>query len=83
MLQQSTRITPQQQPWEIQAVLFAKPRNMDIKYFVLLHEVATGQVIPSAISTHNDPADGLTKSLTPQLFSRHTATLLDKDQSSY
>ena len=60
-----------------------RTRHMDIKHFALLDWVSTDQLILSAISTHDNPADGLTKSLGPQLFARHTATLLGKHQPSY
>ena len=60
-----------------------RTRHMDIKHFALLDWVSTDQLILSSISTHDNPADGLTKSLGPQLFSRHAATLLGKRQPSY
>ena len=60
-----------------------RTRHMDIKHFALLDWVATDQMILSAISTHDNPADSLTKSLGPQLFSRHTTTILGKQQPSY
>ena len=49
-----------------------RTRHMDIKNFSLLNWVATGQLSFSAISTHDNAADGLTKSLGPQLYARHT-----------
>ena len=60
-----------------------RTRHMDIKHFALLDWVSTDQLILSAISTHDNPADDLTKSLGPQLFPPHTATLLGKRQPSY
>ena len=60
-----------------------RTRHMEIKHFALLDWVATDQMLLSAISTHDNPADGLTKSLGPYLFARHTATLLGKRQPSY
>ena len=60
-----------------------RTRHMDIKHFALLDWVATDQMILSAISTHDNPADGLTKSLGPRLFARHSTTLLGKRKPSY
>lgn len=60
-----------------------RTRHMDIKHFALLDWVATDQLILSAISTHDNPSDGLTKALGPQLFARHTSTLLGKRKPSY
>ena len=57
--------------------------HMEIKIFALLDWVETYQIILSRISTHDNPADGLTKALGPQLFSRHSATLLEKRKPTY
>jgi len=43
-------------------------RHMDIKNFYRLDSVSSDQLILSAISTHDNPADGLTKSFGSQLF---------------
>ena len=58
-------------------------RHMDIKRLTLLDWVTTDQLILSAISTHDNLADSLTKFLGTQLCSRHTATTLGKRQPSY
>ena len=60
-----------------------RTRHMDIKHFALLDWVSTDQLILSSISTHDNPADGMTKSLGPQLFARHSSTLLGKRKPSY
>ena len=60
-----------------------RTRHMDIKHFALLDWIATDQLLLQAISTHDNPVDGLTKSLGPQLFARHCATLLGKRKPSY
>ena len=59
-----------------------RTRHMEIKHFVLLDWVATDQLILSAISIHENPVDGLTKSLGPQLYACRNATLLGKRQLS-
>ena len=63
--------------------LTRRTMHMDIEYFALLDWVSTDQPILSSISTHDTPADGMTKSLGPNLFARHSCTLLGKRQSSY
>ena len=60
-----------------------RTRHMEIKHFALLDWVATDQLILMAISTHDNPADGLTKSLGPHLFARHSTTMLGKRKPSY
>ena len=60
-----------------------RTRHLDIKHFALLDWTETDQVILSSISTHDNPADGMTKALGPQLFSRHSATLLGKRKPAY
>ena len=60
-----------------------RTRHMDIKHFALLEWVYTDQLILSSISTHDNPADGMIKSLGPNLFARHSSTLLGKRQPSY
>jgi len=57
--------------------------QMNIKHFALLDWVSTNQLILSSISTHDNPADRLTKSLGLQLFSRHASSLLGKKKPSY
>ena len=57
--------------------------HMEIKNFALLNWAATDQMILSAISTHDNPADGLKKSLGFHFFARHMVTLLGKRQPSY
>ena len=59
-----------------------RTRHMDSTHISLLDWVSTDQLILSAISTHDNPADGLTTSLEPQLFARHTTTLHGKRQPS-
>jgi len=56
--------------------------HMEIKHVVLLDWVAIDQMLLSAIPTHDNPADGFTKSLGQHLFSRHNATFLGKQQPS-
>jgi len=56
---------------------------MGIKHFALLDWVETDQLILMAISTHDKPADGLTKSLGPHLFARHSTTMLGKHKPFY
>ena len=60
-----------------------RTRHMDIKHFALMDWVATDQLILMSISTHDNPADGLTKSLGPHLFARHSTTLLGKRKPAY
>ena len=60
-----------------------RTRHIDIKHFALMDWVATDQLVLMSISTHDNPADGLTKSLGPHLFQRHCATLLGKRKPSY
>jgi len=60
-----------------------RTRHMDIQHFALLYWVATDHLILMAISTHDNPADGLTKSLGPHLFARHSITMLGKRKPSY
>ena len=60
-----------------------RTRHLDIKHFALLDWTETDQIILSSISTHDNPADGMTKALGPQLFSRHSATLLGKRKPDY
>lgn len=57
--------------------------HMEINNFTLLDWIATNQLILYTISAHDNPTDGLTKHLGPQLFARHTATLLGKCWPSY
>ena len=51
-------------------------RHVDIKYVALLRWCKIDQSILSAISTSNNSANGLTKSLATTLFTRHADTLL-------
>jgi len=60
-----------------------RTHHMDIKHFALLDWVSTDQLILEAVSTHDNPADRLTKSLESQLFDRHTITLLGKRKPVY
>ena len=60
-----------------------RTRHMEIRHFALIDWVETDQIILSHISTHDNPADGLTKALGPQLFLRHCATLLGKRKPPY
>ena len=59
-----------------------RTQHMDIKHFVLLDWVATYELLIEAISTYDNPADGLTKYLGPQLFTRHCVTVLSKRKHS-
>ena len=56
-------------------------RHMDITHFSLMEQVATDQLILMSISTHDNPADGLTKSLRPHLFRRYCTTLFGKREA--
>ncbi len=58
-------------------------RHLDICHFALLDWVETYQIVMETISTHDNPADALTKILGPQLFSRHSFTLLGKRKHMY
>jgi len=60
-----------------------RTHHMKIKHFSLLDWVSIDLLILFAISTHENPEEILTKSLGPQLYARHTATLLGKRQPSY
>ena len=60
-----------------------RTRHLDIKHFALLDWTETDQVILSSISTHDNPANGMTKALGPQLFSRHSTTILGKRKPAY
>jgi len=55
-----------------------RTRHMDIKHFALMDWVATDQLILMSISTYDNIADDLTKSLGPHLFRIHCTTLLGK-----
>ena len=57
--------------------------HLDIRHFALLDWVETDQLVLETISTHDNPADALTKILGPQLFSRHSFTLLGKRKPMY
>ena len=60
-----------------------RTQHMEILHFALLDWVETDQLLLSAISTHDNPADAMTKALGPQLFHRHSATLLGKRKPTY
>ena len=60
-----------------------RTRHLDIRHLALLDWVETDQIVLEAISTHDNPADALTKILGPQLFSRHSFTLLGKRKPMY
>ena len=60
-----------------------RTRHLDICHFALLDWVETDQIVMETISTHDNPADALTKILGPQLFSRHSSTLLGKRKHTY
>ena len=51
-----------------------RTRHLDIKHFALLGWVATDQILLCTISTHDNPAESLTKSLGP-IFSPNTPHL--------
>ena len=48
-----------------------RTRHIDIKHFALLDCVEQDLLILQAISTHDNAADAMTKTLTKQLFYRH------------
>ena len=58
-------------------------RHMDIKHFSLMDWVSTYQLFLMSISTHDNPADGFTRSLGLHLFRRHSDTLLGKRKPIY
>ena len=60
-----------------------RTRHIKLKHFALLDWTETDQLILSTISTHDNPADGLTEILVPQTLSRHSAILLGKRKPSY
>ena len=60
-----------------------RTRHLDIRHFALLEWVETDQIVMAAIGTHDNPADGMTKSLGPQLFARHSTTMLGKRKPSF
>ena len=60
-----------------------RTRHLDIKHFALLDWTETDQIILSSISTHDNPSDCMTNVLGPQLFSRHSTTLLVKRKPAY
>uniref|UniRef100_A0A7S2W8N9 Reverse transcriptase Ty1/copia-type domain-containing protein n=1 Tax=Eucampia antarctica TaxID=49252 RepID=A0A7S2W8N9_9STRA len=60
-----------------------RTRHLDIRCFALLDWVETDQIVMETISTHDNPANTLTKILGPQLLSRHSSTLLGKRKPMY
>ena len=58
-------------------------RHVYIKHFPLLDWISTDQLIPSTISTHNNPVDRLTKFIGPQLFAHYCVTLIGKREQTY
>ena len=58
-------------------------RHVDICYFSIQEWIQNGDLLLHAISSSDNPADILTKSLGPQLFARHNATLLGKRRPWY
>ena len=53
-------------------------RHVDIRHFAILELVQNSEIKLHPISTHNNPADSLTKPLPVQLYNRHSDTLLGK-----
>jgi hypothetical protein len=51
-------------------------RHIEIKHFALLDWVKQDMLILQAISTHDNAADAMTKTLTKQLFYRHYDTYM-------
>jgi len=60
-----------------------RTRHMDIKKFALLDWVEQDLLILRAIKTAENAADGLTKPLPKQLFTRHSDTILGKRIPDY
>jgi hypothetical protein len=60
-----------------------RTRHIDIKHFALLDWVERDMVILHAISTHDNAADAMTKTLTKQLFYRHFDTYMGKRIPDY
>jgi len=60
-----------------------RTHHMEIKHFALLDWLASDQLILMKISTYDNPADDLTKSLGPHLFVHHSTTMLGKRKPSY
>ena len=60
------------------AIASRQTLHMNLKHFSLLDWVASGQLILMTISTHDNPAEGLNKSLGPHLFAQHSTTMLGK-----
>ena len=60
-----------------------RTRHLDIRYFALMDWIERDELILTSISTHDNPADGLTKALQPVLFNRHVTSLLGKRKPQY
>ena len=60
-----------------------RTRHMDIKKFALLDWVEQDLLILKTIKTAENAADGLTKPLAKQLFTRHLDTILGKRIPDY
>jgi uncharacterized protein Yka (UPF0111/DUF47 family) len=56
---------------------------MDIKKFALLNWVEQDLIILQSVKTAENAADGLTKPLAKQLFTRHSDTMLGKRIPDY
>lgn len=54
-----------------------RTRHMDIKHFTLLDWVERDLLVLEAISTHDNAADAMTKTLTWQTFNRHSYTYME------
>lgn len=60
-----------------------RSRHLNIRYLALMDWVKQDNIVLAPILTHNNLADGLTKSLQPVLFERHCASLLGKRKPKY
>ena len=60
-----------------------RTRHMDIKKFALLDWVERDLMILKAIKTAENAADGMTKALAKQLFSRHADTIMGRRVPTY
>lgn len=58
-------------------------RHVDIRHFSIVEWIQQGYISLLPISTHDNPADSLTKNLGPQLQSRYCSTMLGKRRPPY
>jgi hypothetical protein len=60
-----------------------RTRHIDIKHFAILDWVEQDMLILQAISTHDNTADAMTKTLTRNLFYRHYDTYMGRRVPTY